>query len=139
MQILKKYAQLIDFIKVFNKYNDANTLIDVSDEDYNLLVNFAAYINDPTYVPEYPIGETGDKGPQGDKGETGDKGPQGDKGETGDKGPQGDKGETGDKGPQGDVGQIDGNIITSNINGLQINVVDTMPETPTENTLYIVQ
>ena len=58
-------------------------------------------------------GETGDKGPQGDKGfkgETGDKGPQGDrglKGETGDKGPQGDrglKGETGDKGPQGDKG-----------------------------------
>ena len=127
MQVLKKYAQLIDFIKVFNKYNDANTLIDISDEDYNILVNFAAYINDPTYVPEYPIGETGDKGPQGDKGETGDKGPQG------------DKGETGDKGPQGDIGQIDGNIITSNINGLQINVVDTMPETPTENTLYIVQ
>ena len=58
-------------------------------------------------------GETGDKGPQGDKGlkgETGDKGPQGDKGlkgEAGDKGPQGDKGlkgEAGDKGPQGDQG-----------------------------------
>ena len=50
------------------------------------------------------LGETGDKGPQGDKGlkgETGDKGPQGDKGlkgETGDKGPQGDKGPKGDPG-----------------------------------------
>ena len=115
MQVLKKYAQLIDFIKVFNKYNDANTLIDVSDEDYNILVNFAAYINDPTYVPDYPGGAPGEKG------ETGDKGPDG------------------DKGPTGDAGQIEGNIITSNVNGLQIDVVDSMPETPNENTLYIIQ
>ena len=36
MQVLKKYAQLIDFIKVFNKYNDANTLVNISDDDYNI-------------------------------------------------------------------------------------------------------
>ena len=34
---------------------------------------------------------------------------------------------------------INDNAITSNINGLKINVVDTMPENPEENTLYIVQ
>mgnify|MGYP002523763731 CR=1 FL=1 len=144
MQILKKYAQLIDFIKVFNKYNDANTLVNISDDEYEILMNFASYINDPSYIPNYPQGETGDKGPDGDKGETGDKGPDGDKGETGDKGPQGDKGdtgdkgETGDKGQTGDVGQIDGNIITSNVNGLQIDVVNNMPNDPDENTLYFV-
>ena len=122
MQVLKKYAQLIDFVKIFNKYNDANTIVDISDEDYELLTNFVSLLNlDPTYIPETPQAEVGDKGP------------------TGDKGPQGDKGEQGDKGPQGDAGQIDANIITSNVNGLQINVVDTMPENPDENTLYIIQ
>ena len=178
MQVLKKYAQLIDFIKIFNKYNDANTLINISEEDYNILVNFAAYINDPSYIPDAPSGEPGDKGP------TGDKGPgwvnssgslpmevnwestpfltdwnsytvgtrilydNGDIYESYDNTYEdfsklryitNIKGPTGDKGPAGDSGQIDGNIITSNVNGLQIDVVDSMPENPNDNTLYIIQ
>ena len=108
MQVLKKYAQLIDFIKVFNKYNDANTLVNISDDEYEILMNFASYLNDPSYVPDYPQGEPGAQGP------------------------------TGDKGPTGDAGQVEGNVITSNINGLQIDVVNNMPNEPDENTLYVV-
>ena len=31
MQVKKKYAQLISFIKIFNKYNDADSLVEISD------------------------------------------------------------------------------------------------------------
>ena len=62
-------------------------------------------LNTTNDVNNTAVGETGDKGPQGDKGpkgERGDKGPQGDKGP---KGERGDKGPQGDKGPKGDPGE----------------------------------
>ena len=49
-------------------------------------------------------GDTGPRGPKGDKGDTGEQGPKGDKGDTGEQGPKGDKGDTGEQGPKGDKG-----------------------------------
>ena len=81
-------------------------------------------------------GVKGEKGIQGEKGQQGDTGIIGSQGIQGPKGIQGVKGQ---QGAQGVPGIVQGNVVTSNIQWLKINVVDVMPETPDENTLYIVQ
>ena len=50
-------------------------------------------------------GETGARGPKGEKGDTGRQGPKGDTGLTGPQGPKGDPGEMGPQGPVGPAGK----------------------------------
>ena len=55
MQIKKKYAQLINFINLFNKYTDGNEYVDISSESYDILKEFAQSVevnNLPEYEPE---------------------------------------------------------------------------------------
>lgn len=51
-----------------------------------------------------PLGNQGERGPQGERGIQGEQGPKGDTGATGATGPQGPKGDTGATGPQGEQG-----------------------------------
>ena len=95
--------------------------------------------------PKGDKGEPGNTGAQGVMGHQGAQGPKGDKGEPGvqgDKGAQGNQGRQGARGAQGPAGNVEevyGNIITSNLIGLHINIVDELPLNPDENTLYIIQ
>lgn len=45
MEIKRKYASLISFIKIFNVYDNANNLIEINDEEFELLKDFALDLN----------------------------------------------------------------------------------------------
>lgn len=142
MQVQKKYKQLINFIKVFNKYTDANTLVNISEDDYNLLMQFATAIYnidpnntdidtggnstfDPTILEDYATKEYVNEkisNVVGAAPETLDT-----------------LKEIADWiGEHGGI-TIPSNVVTSNVDNMKIDVVGIMPETPAENTLYVVQ
>ena len=167
MQVQKKYKQILYFIKIVNKNNDANNLVNISENDFNILKDFVLSLNidnEGNYIePIYQEVEI--VGPQGPKGDTGATGPQGPKGDTGTFDDStlenyatkeyvnnklaeliGGAPETYDTlqeiaawiNEYGDI-TIPSNVVTSNVEGLQINAVYAMPSSPDENTLYIVQ
>lgn len=90
MQVKKKYAQLISFIKIFNKYNDADSLVEINDNKFNILKEFAE-----TFVEDFN--------------------------------------------ESGYIFEIPENTVTSNVNNLKIDVVESMPENVDNNTLYIIK
>lgn len=53
-------------------------------------------------------------------------------------GPQGDQGPQGPQGPQGDSIIPEG-VVTSSTNGLKIEVVNALPQSPESNTIYIIR
>ena len=63
LQVLKKYALLVDFIKTLEKYNDSDTLVEIDESKYYVLKKFAldfnASIDDHNIEPtgEEPTGE----------------------------------------------------------------------------------
>ena len=78
----------------------------------------------------------GAQGPQGDKGDQGDRGLAGAQGDKGDQGPAGAQGDKGDQGP---AGTAPSNVVTSTTNGLKIEVVQSMPMTIYNDTIYVVR
>lgn len=147
MLIQKKYKQLISFIKIFNKHIDGNVLVEINQDEYNLLMNFVSSVNniDPeepyepyTSIPLSVLDNYATKDYVDNEIEHIELL----KGDTGEIGPQGPKGDTGEAGPKGDNGAdavLPNNIVTSNVDGLQIEVVGSIPETINDNTLYVVQ
>ena len=111
MIIKKKYKQLIDFIKVLSKNIDSNSLVEINEDEYAILTEFVSDVNNIDYGGE------------------------------------------GEKVNYATVDYVDykfdeiinnlpnvpNNIVTSNTENLKLDIVASMPETPNENTLYVIQ
>lgn len=103
IQIKKKYFRLIKFIKILDYYIDSDELVDIDNDTYNFLKDFASLI-EVNFVDTNPNSEQGNQGTQGSPGPQGAQGPNGTQGSQGVQGPRGVQGQIGDQGEQGPRG-----------------------------------
>jgi hypothetical protein len=112
MIIKKKYKQIIDFIKIFNRFTDNNSLVEITEDEYNILAEFVSDVNNIDY--------------------------------------DGEPEETGNYATVeyvnnkinevvNNLPNVPNNVVTSNTENLKLDIVASMPETPNENTLYVIQ
>ena len=112
MIVKKKYKQLINFIKILNKYTDANTLVEINEDDYHILSEFISNLDLNNIENEEDITDTYATIEYVDN-----------------------KFEE----IVNNIPNVPNNIVTSNTENLKLDVVASMPETPNENTLYVIQ
>ena len=107
MIIKKKYKQIIDFIKIFNRFTDNNSLVEITEDESNILAEFVSDVNNIDYdgenyaTVEYVNNKINEV--------------------------------------VNNLPNVPNNVVTSNTENLKLDIVASMPETPNENTLYVIQ
>lgn len=112
MIIKKKYKQLVDFVKVLNKFVDCDSLVEISEDEYNILAEFVSAVNNIDYD-----GEPEETGNYATVEYVNNKINE----------------------VVNNLPNVPNNVVTSNTENLKLDVVASMPETLNENTLYIMQ